>query len=221
MNKSNKNKPILPNTLLDAESDIFESLKFYLDNTSNNRLSISLKFENLRLNPVVYRLYNNLQKLNKTSILLWADAGGAALAKRDMKNLENSIYSFKEFISCLSNFNQEQIIIAVNPQPFDFEEFKEICDSFIGKIIMLNGKLEDMAVGIGNVGRERRKQFIYSWKNVYWLQPFNGAALMKDKTNDWYLFKQRDDGYIFCESFENKPDEESILFSLSNLQDIR
>ena len=60
---------------------------------------------------------------------------------------------------------------------------------------MLNGRLEDAAVGIGSVARERRKGFVASWQQAYWLQPLEGGALMRCFPDDWRLYRQDPDGY--------------------------
>ena len=219
MDKKNSiHYPILPATLFDAESDLFNSLKISLSENRHTKLIINLKFENLRLLPIVYRLFNNLKSIDQKPILLWADAGAAALAKRDMPDITNFIYSYNDFQKYLPISDGSELLIAVNPHPFDFDEFKNICDQFIGQIIMINGKLEDMAVGIGTVGRDRRKDFINLWQIIYWLQPLSRGALLKLNKREWYLYKLIENKYIFCDSFENKPDEESILLSLSELK---
>ena len=60
---------------------------------------------------------------------------------------------------------------------------------------MLNGRLEDAAVGIGSVARERRKGFCGIWQQAYWLQPLEGGALLRSYPDDWHLFRQDSDGY--------------------------
>ena len=45
-------------------------------------ISIYLKFEGLKLQPVVIRLYKSLTSHNFKLKLLWPDAGATALAKR-------------------------------------------------------------------------------------------------------------------------------------------
>mgnify|MGYP003327609913 CR=1 FL=1 len=72
---------------------------------------------------------------------------------------------------------------------------------------MYNGKLEDTAVGIGSVGRDRRSNFIKSWKTAYYLEPINQGALLFDYDNNWQLFSYSELGYVFVKSFEQKPDE--------------
>ena len=93
-----KNK--LPSDLKEAESNVYESIQnYFLSNSEQSFLSINLKFDGLRLNPIIFRLSNKLKEINYDNILLWADAGGAALAKRDNPELANKIFTFKEFIN--------------------------------------------------------------------------------------------------------------------------
>ena len=46
-------------------------------------------------------------------------------------------------------------------------------------MVLLNGKLEDAAVGIGTVARERRKGFLSSWQSAYALIPTGDGALRR------------------------------------------
>ena len=90
----------LPSDLREAESNVYESIQsHFLSNSEQSFLSINLKFEGLRINPIIFRLSNKLTEFKFDNILLWADAGGAALAKRDNPALANKIFTFKEFIN--------------------------------------------------------------------------------------------------------------------------
>ena len=44
----------------------------------------------------------------------------------------------------------------------DYEEFLNLSSKHNGYILMINGKLEDTAIGIGSIGRDRKKKFISS-----------------------------------------------------------
>jgi hypothetical protein len=43
-------------------------------------------------------------------------------------------------------------------------------------VVTLNGRLEDAAVGIGSVARERRRGFGAQWQAAYELRPFADSA---------------------------------------------
>ena len=203
----------LPADLEEAEINVYDSIQsYFLSNSDQSFLSINLKFEGLRLNPIIFRLSNKLTKIKYENILLWADAGGAALAKRDNPELANKIYTFKEFINSSDLINS--VLLVCSPQPYDIEMFEQVCSHAKSTVIMLNGKLEDPIVGIGSVGREMRKRFAEKWQVVYFVQPLSLGALSKKFPNDWDLFKLESNGYSFVKSFEKRPDDETIILNL-------
>jgi len=203
----------LPADLAEAENNVFDSIQSYFSSNSDQSfISINLKFDGLRLNPIIFRLSNKLTKIQYENILLWADAGGAALAKRDNPELANKIYTFKEFINSSDLINS--VLLVCSPQPYDIEMFEQVCSHAKSTIIMLNGKLEDPIVGIGSVGREMRKRFAEKWQVVYFVQPLSLGALSKKFPNDWDLFKLESNGYSFVKSFEKRPDDETIILNL-------
>ena len=203
----------LPSDLKEAELNVYESIQsYFLSNSEKSFLSINLKFEGLRINPIIFRLSNKLTDLKYENILLWADAGGAALAKRDSPELANKIFTFKEFINSTELLNS--LLIVCSPQPYDIEIFEKVCSHTNSTIIMINGKLEDPIVGIGSVGREMRKRFAEKWKVLYFVQPLSMGALLKKFPNDWELFKLNPNGYNFVKSFDERPDDETIILNL-------
>ena len=203
----------LPADLQEAEINVYDSIQsYFLSNSDQSFLSVNLKFEGLRLNPIIFRLSNKLTKIKYENILLWADAGGAALAKRDNPELANKIYTFKEFINSSDLINS--ILLVCSPQPYDIEMFEQVCSHAKSTVIMLNGKLEDPIVGIGSVGREMRKRFAEKWQVVYFVQPLSLGALSKKFPHDWDLFKLESNGYSFVKSFEKRPDDETIILNL-------
>ena len=203
----------LPADLQEAENNVYDSIQsYFLSNSDQSFLSINLKFEGLRLNPIIFRLSNKLTKIQYENILLWADAGGAALAKRDNPELANKIYTFKEFINSSDLINS--VLLVCSPQPYDIEMFEHVCSHAKATVIMVNGKLEDPIVGIGSVGREMRRRFAEKWQVVYFLQPLSLGALSKKFPNDWDLYKLESNGYSFVKSFEKRPDDETIILNL-------
>ena len=203
----------LPSDLKEAESNVYESIQsYFISNFEKSFLSINLKFEGLRINPLIFRLSIKLKEINYDNILLWSDAGGAALAKRDNPELANKIFTFKEFINSSDLLNS--VLLVCSPQPYDIEMFEQVCSHTNSTVIMINGKLEDPIVGIGSVGREMRKRFAEKWKVLYFVQPLSMGALLKRFPHDWQLFKLNPNGYSFVKSFESRPDDETIILNL-------
>ena len=203
----------LPSDLKEAERNLYESIySYFLSNSDQSFLSINLKFEGLRINPIIFRLSNKLSETQYENILLWADAGGAALAKRDNPELANKIFTFKEFINSSDFINS--VLLVSSPQPYDIEMFEQVCAHANSTVIMINGKMEDPNVGIGSVGRDMRKRFANKWETIYYIQPLSMGALLKKYPNNWELFKLDSKGYIFRKSFDKRPDDETILINL-------
>jgi hypothetical protein len=75
-------------------------------------------------------------------------------------------------------------------------------------VVLLNGKLEDAAVGIGTVARDRRKGFLSGWQSAYALIPTAEGALRRGYPAEWELYRRDPDGHRFVASFELKPDAE-------------
>tara|TARA_Y100001968_G_C19192164_1_gene635723 strand:+ start:203 stop:832 length:630 start_codon:yes stop_codon:yes gene_type:complete len=206
---------ILPKDLYEAENRLYVSLKEYIkvEGIGKSLISANLKFEGLRLNPILYRLSTRLNDEGIMNNLIWPDMGATALAKRDMSDIANNIFSIKDYFKLPEGYNK-QIVIIASPQPYDIEEFENLCSKLDTLVLMINGRLEDPAVGIGTVGRERRKRFNNSWRNIYSLEPLERCALMHEYPNKWNLFRSDLDGYRYCKSFDQRPDDETIILTL-------
>ena len=202
----------LPSDLNKALEDMDESVLFSTNN-NNLRFIIELKFEGLKFNKIGSRLFNLLSKTNNT-YLTYSDPGAVALAQRDFNEIKDKIFTFKSFTNSKHITESDSFLISMLPQPYDFDTFEPMCERFIGKHFSLNPKFEDANIGIGTVIRERRKNFVKTWENIYFLQPLNQGALMHVYPNNWSLFKEKDQKYYFVKDFENKPDNETIFINL-------
>ncbi len=202
---------VLPRDLSEAEEIANKSIIAFNVATKLNRFSVKFKFEGLRPMPIVIRLAKTLDDNNINNMLAWSDAGATALAKRDAPDLNSRIFSFSEIIKVKDFSSYPQLLIAVAPKPYDYEDFEALCKNYPGKILMFNGQLDDPVVGIGSVARERRKGFISSWTNIFWLEALQGSALMHNYPDKWKLFRHDSDGYRFLKSFEQQPNSEEIF----------
>ncbi len=200
---------ILPKDLKAAESMLFNSSLASFKKNSLGRWSVNLKFEGLRILPLVIRYSRELTQSHKNHYLVFPDAGATALAKRDYPDFADKILSFNDVKS--KEIDHSHILIAVKPCPPDYEIYEEIVNKYSGPILMFNGKLEDAVVGIGSVARERRKRFLSSWNVSFWLEPLKGGAIMKTFPSQWTLFRLSDQGYVYHSEFSNKPTEEEIF----------
>ncbi|KGG12466.1 MULTISPECIES: DUF1995 family protein [Prochlorococcus] len=201
---------ILPQDLKQAETQLYQSTLTYLQKYPRTKFSANLFFEGLKLTPIVIRLANTLLSHDIKPLLLFPDFGSSALAQRDFPTFKSNIITFKDYLSNKNLYQDTNILIAVSPQPYDFEEFSQLCNSIDISILMFNGRLQDTAVGIGSVGRDRKSGFVASWAPSYFLKPLNMGALMYMYPYKWTLFYRSNAGYQYVNSFDKKPNDEEI-----------
>ena len=199
---------MLPADLRAAEAQALEALRSALAADANGRWSVEWRFEGLRVLPVALRLTRALVEAGLEPRLLFPDAGAAALARRDGADLAERTLDFGVLLRQPEGSQSEGLILAVAPAPADYAEFEQICANHRGPIVMLNGRLEDAAVGIGSVARERRRGFLSQWQVAYAVQPVDGGALRRAHPEAWELYREDPDGFRLVATFEQKPDGE-------------
>ncbi|HRD41471.1 MAG TPA: DUF1995 family protein [Prochlorococcaceae cyanobacterium AMR_MDS_5431] len=192
-----------------------------LNSNTKGCWEVNLDIPGLKSMPIAIRLFQWLKNHIKSNLepkLLFPDAGNSALAQREAPDLSKEIVSFKDYLNHQQNQSIDGVIVAVAPEQADYKSFEEICNKHSGHIILLNGKLEDLAVGIGSVARERRRGFLSIWQQAYVLKSLKGGALQRRFPHDWEIYKQDVDGYHFLISTQQKPDSEMLARALSNDQ---
>lgn len=215
---------MLPADLRSAEAQALAALLAALPSQARGRWSLDWRFEGLRLLPVALRLAAALEERGQTLRLLFADAGAAALARRDAPGLAERIVDLRSQLhqAALRSAGEGQtteqspaLLLAVAPSPPDYSDFEQLCAGHAGSVVMLNGSLEDAAVGIGSVARERRRGFLSQWQTAYALQPLEGAALRFAFPGPWELYRQDPDGFRLAATFAQRPDLELQLAALA------
>ena len=197
---------MLPPDLRTAEAEALASLRSALAGDPRGRWTLELRFEGLRLLPVVLRLVGELESSVPGIRLLFSDAGAAALARRDGPELAERIATFSDHLRLRQS--DAEVLILVGASQADYGTVESVCQAHAGRVVLLNPRLEDGAVGIGSVGRERRRGFLAQWEAAYALIPLAGAALRRAHPLDWELFRLDSDGYRFAASFDHRPDGE-------------
>lgn len=181
---------------------------------------MELRFEGLKLLPLALRLLAALNPGERPVRLLFPDAGAAALARRDAPELASELGSLgdqlrrqeqdREFES-----SADALLLLVEPAQAEYEEVERLCQAHRGGVVLLNGRLEDAAVGIGSVARERRRGFLATWRPAYALQPQENGALRFAWPGPWELYRRDPDGYRLATCFDLKPDAEQQAEALS------
>jgi hypothetical protein len=200
---------MLPADLRTAEAEALDSLGAALAADAKGLWTVEFRFEGLRIMPVALRLLAGLSAAHQGTRLLFADAGATALAKRDAPDQAPQLASLQDVMRLQqADGGSEGVLILVAPSPADYEEVEQVCALHRGAVVLLNGKLEDAAVGIGTVARDRRKGFLSGWQSAYALIPTAEGALRRGYPAEWELYRRDPDGHRFVASFELKPDAE-------------
>ncbi len=201
---------VLPADLRAAEADALEALLHAFRHGEGKRWSVTWRFEGLRLLPVVIRFVAGLRAAGFDPVIAWPDAGAAALAQRDAPELADACCSLMDLKRGRFAGNDDRCLLAIAPQPSDYEDFESAVEAWTGNVAMLNGRLEDAAVGIGNVARTRRKGFVATWQVAYWLEPLAEGALQHRFPEPWWVFRRDADGHRPVGDFETRPDPEAV-----------
>jgi hypothetical protein len=210
---------MLPPDLRAAEHQALEAVLQALADDPRGRWSLDWRFEGLRLLPPVLRLSEALSASHPQLSLLFPDAGAAALARRDAPDQADRVADFRGHLRRLEadqGAATSPVLLAVAPNQADYEDFEKVCAAHRGAVLVINGSLEDAAVGIGSVARERRRGFLAQWQAAYHLQPLDGAALRRAFPGPWELYRQDADGFRLAASFEQKPDGEQQAEALAS-----
>ncbi|EAQ74530.1 MULTISPECIES: DUF1995 family protein [unclassified Synechococcus] len=209
---------MLPADLRSAEGEALVALKEALADSPNGRWTMELRFEGLKLLPLALRLLAALKLAERPVRLLFPDAGAAALARRDAPGLAPQLGSLGDQLRRQEQDNDPSagdLLVLVEPVQAEYEEVERLCQAHRGGVVLLNGRLEDAAVGIGSVARERRRGFLATWRPAYALLPLENGALRFACPGPWELYRLDPDGYRGAASFDLKPDAEQQAEALS------
>ena len=208
---------MLPADLRTAEAEALAAVQAVLSSagTATSLWTVEFRFEGLRILPVALRLQASLAAANTPSQLVFPDAGAAALARRDGGDQGSGVTSLRDLMRLQqADGASSGVIVLVAPTPADYEEVEQVCALHRGTVLMLNGRLEDAAVGIGTVARERRKGFLSGWQSAYALFPTADGALRRCHPEAWELYRRDPDGHRFVAHFDQKPDAEQQAAAL-------
>jgi hypothetical protein len=221
---------MLPPDLRSAEAETLTAVRSALAAEPRGRWTVEWRFEGLRLLAPALRLAGDLlTEAGRGGRLLFADEGAAALARRESEILAPRIASYgdeRRRQGDDSGVNSgegggegggggEGLLLLVAPSQAEYDLVEALCGAHRGAVVLLNPNLEDAAVGIGSVARQRRKGFLSTWQTAYALLPDAESALRRAHPGEWELYRLDPDGYRLVRSFERRPDGESRAEALA------
>jgi hypothetical protein len=223
---------MLPPDLRSAEAETLTAVRSALAAEPRGRWTVEWRFEGLRLLAPALRLAGDLlTETGRGGRLLFADEGAAALARRESEILAPRIASFGDERRRQGEAggegggeagganggegSGEGLLLLVAPSQAEYDLVEALCAAHRGAVLLLNPNLEDAAVGIGSVARQRRKGFLATWQTAYALLPDAESALRRAHPGEWELYRLDPDGYRLVRSFERRPDGESRAEALA------
>jgi len=206
---------MLPADLRSAETEALAAVQAALASQAKGLWTVEFRFEGLRILPVALRLLAALTPQRPEARLLFPDAGATALAKRDAPEQAAQLLGLGDLLRLQqADGGSDGLVLLAAPTPADYEEVENLCAQHRGPLVMINGRLEDAAIGIGTVARERRKGFLAEWQAAYGLIPTAEGALRRVFPEDWQFYRRDPDGYRSICSFGSRPDREQQLEAL-------
>jgi hypothetical protein len=175
------------------------------------RLVVDLNIPELKVMPIAEQFYPVLTELGLTFKLFFPDAGAAALARRDWHNPDFSIRGINEAKGRLEP--DDEACLVIEPSAVEVNDVEELCNEATGKyVVLLNPKLEDIAtIGIGYAGRQLRERFLSTLEYAYYLQPLEGATLLRIYPGPWQVWGETgEDDYELLGEFPTRPSGEAI-----------
>lgn len=181
----------LPDSLEDATQQAIAATIQALD-AGCSRLQIEMRFPELDFMPIARSFADALVVKYGTAWQgLFADAGAAALAKRDWADLDLSLRGINEGRAAVSP--DALAFLLVSPSAVEVDGIEKLL-TLVGDrpLIMLNPKLENSEVGIGLTARRMRDRFLSRFEISYYIQPLeNNGALWRCYPQPWQVWREQ------------------------------
>ncbi|MBU7587086.1 MAG: DUF1995 family protein [Nostoc sp. TH1S01] len=209
----------LPDTLEDAIAQAREATKAALAD-GYNRVQVDLLFPELKSMPVAEQFLPLFAEYESRLKVFFADAGGAALARRDWVDAPFQIFDIGtgRTASIQSKIQPEdEIFLFVSPTSVEIPQLEKVCE-IIGDrpLVMLNPRLEDSGtVGIGYAARQIRQRFLNTIESCYYLRPVDETtAVFRCYPGQWEVLVQQGETWEKIAELPKKPSGDDIDYLL-------
>jgi hypothetical protein len=216
--------PQLPNSLDDA---IFQAREATLAAIADGctKLQVELLFPELKPMPVAEEFIPAFASYEDKLKVFFADAGAAALARRDWKDVPFKIWDVGTGRASAAQMKiepEDEMFLFIAPTSVEIAELERLCGE-IGEqrpFVMLNPKLEDSAtVGIGYAARNIRMRFISTIQSCYYLRPVDDeTALFRCYPGMWEVWVDKGGEYQKIAELANKPSGDELDLILAKGQ---
>jgi hypothetical protein len=205
----------LPKTLEDAIAQSCEAVKSALAD-GMTRIQVELLFPELKFMTVAEQFLPQFTDYESRLKVFFADAGAAALARRDWQDTQFKILDIGTGrVASLETKIQpeDEIFLFIAPTSVEVPQLEKLCE-MIGErpVIMLTPRLEDSSVvGIGYTAREIRRRFISTIESCYYIRPVDDeSALFRCYPGQWEVWQEIEDEYQKVAELPKKPSGDEL-----------
>ncbi|WGV28091.1 DUF1995 family protein [Halotia branconii] len=213
----------LPNSLEDAIAQSRLATQAALAD-GYTRLQVEYVFPELKPLVVAEDFLPLFAEYESRLKVFFADAGSAALARRDWADAPFKILDIgtSRAASLQSKIQPEdEIFLFINPTSVEVPQIEKLCEAIGDRpLVMLNPRLEDAGiVGIGYTARQTRQRFISTIESCYYLRPVDDqTAILRCYPRQWEIWTETNGNYQKIAELPQKPSGDELDLILSKGQ---
>ena len=188
------------------------------------RIQVEFLFPELKPMPVAEQFLPVFTEYNSRLKVFFADAGAAALARRDWIDAPFAILDIGTGKATTPQSKiqaEDEIFLFVAPTSVEVPQLEKICTEIGDRpFVMLNPRLEDAGtVGIGYAARQTRQRFISTIESCYYIRPVDDeTALFRCYPGQWEIWVDTDGEYQKIAELPKKPSGDELDMILAGGQ---
>ncbi|MEQ8757277.1 MAG: DUF1995 family protein [Coleofasciculus sp. G1-WW12-02] len=200
----------LPQTLDEAIAQAREATQAAL-NDGYTRLQVELVFPEIALQAqsLAWQFTPIFEQYGSGLKVLFPDTGAAALARRDWGETPFKVTDIGTSRSPVESRIQpeDEAFLIVAPSAVEVTQVEKICNLAGDRpCVLLIPQLEDLkVVGIGYAARQLRERFLSTLTSCYYVQPLDGAALLRVYPGMWQILLEGENAYQLIAEEPQKP----------------
>ena len=205
----------LPKTLEDAIAQSTEAVKSALAD-GMTRIQVELLFPELKFMTVAEQFLPLFTEYESRLKVFFADAGAAALARRDWTDAQFQISDIGTGRAASLEAKiqpEDEIFLFIAPTSVEVPQLEKLCELIWERpVIMLTPRLEDSSVvGIGYTARETRRRFISTIESCYYIRPVDDeSALFRCYPGLWEVWLETAGEYQKVAELHKKPSGDEL-----------
>ncbi|AUB40305.1 hypothetical protein COO91_06314 [Nostoc flagelliforme CCNUN1] len=205
----------LPNSLEDAIAQSRVAVQAALADGCT-RIQVEFLFPELKFMPVAEQFLPLFTEYDSRLKIFFADAGAAALARRDWGDAPFQILDIGtgRAASLQTKIQPEdEIFLFIAPTSVEVPQLEKLCEVIGDRpLVLLNPRLEDAGtVGIGYTARKVRDRFISTIESAYYLRPVDDeTAVYRSYPGQWEVWLETNGEYQRIAELPKKPSGDEL-----------